>query len=103
MAKLARDALNDLSSGAVFLATGGGGDPYVAQLIAEQALEKYGPVELMPPDAVADDDYVVAIGAVGAPTVSLELLPSISMLTPIGFWVSVRIRLRPSPYSWPKT
>jgi DUF917 family protein len=78
MAKLARDALNDLSSGAVFLATGGGGDPYVAQLIAEQALEKYGPVELMPPDAVADDDYVVAIGAVGAPTVSLELLPSIN-------------------------
>ena len=30
--KLGSDSLVDLSSGAVFLATGGGGDPYVAYL-----------------------------------------------------------------------
>lgn len=78
MARLDRDSLQDLSAGAVFLATGGGGDPYVAQLIAEQALDQFGPVELISAETLADDAYVVAIGGVGAPTVSLELLPSIN-------------------------
>ncbi|MEH6515851.1 MAG: DUF917 domain-containing protein [Halioglobus sp.] len=76
MAKLGSESLNDLSAGAVFLATGGGGDPYVHQLIAQQALNTYGPVELLDPDDLHDDAFVVAIGGVGAPTVSLELLPS---------------------------
>ena len=77
MVRLGSDALEDLSAGAVFLATGGGGDPYVAILIAEQALDRYGAVNLIDPEELADDAYVVAIGGVGAPTVSLELLPSI--------------------------
>ena len=67
----------DLSAGAVFLATGGGGDPYVTYLAACQVLEKFGPVELIPPAALSDDAYVVAIGGVGAPSVGLELLPSV--------------------------
>ena len=77
MRKLGRDALEDLSAGAVFLATGGGGDPHVAKLIAEQALDRYGPVDLIDPRELGDDAYVVTIGSVGAPTVSLELLPSV--------------------------
>jgi len=77
MAKLGSESLTDLSVGAVFLATGGGGDPHVAQLIAQRALETHGPVELLAPEDLADDAYVVALGGVGAPTVSLELLPSI--------------------------
>ena len=71
------DSLEDLSTGAVFLATGGGGDPYVALLIAKQALEKYGPVKLLDSNVLKDDDFVVAVGEVGAPTASLELLPSL--------------------------
>ncbi len=78
MAKLGIDSLVDLSAGAVFLATGGGGDPHVARLITEQALESYGPVELIEPGELADDALVVALGGVGAPTVSLELLPSLN-------------------------
>lgn len=74
--KLGADALPDLSLGAVFLATGGGGDPYVSFLIAQQVLEEHGPVDLLDPRELDDDAYVVAIGGVGAPTVSLELLPS---------------------------
>lgn len=74
--KLGADALPDLSLGAVFLATGGGGDPHVSFLIAKQVLEELGPVELLDPDQLDDDALVVAIGGVGAPTVSLELLPS---------------------------
>lgn len=69
--------LDDLALGSVFLATGGGGDPYVPKLIAEQALKQHGSVEVVHPDALDDDTYVVTIGGVGAPTVSLELLPSL--------------------------
>ena len=69
--------LEDLALGSVFLATGGGGDPYVPRLIAEQAIKQFGPVELIDPCELDDDAYVVTIGSVGAPTVSLELLPSI--------------------------
>lgn len=75
--KLGVDDLPDLSVGAVFLATGGGGDPYVAQLVAEKALRTCGPATLLDPDDLDDDAYVVTIGGVGAPTVSLELLPSV--------------------------
>lgn len=77
MQQLTRDDLDDLSLGSVFLATGGGGDPYVPQLLTEQALLKHGPVSLIHPNDLSDDANLVALGAVGAPTVSLELLPSI--------------------------
>jgi len=69
--------LDDLALGSVFLATGGGGDPHVPRLITEQAIKKYGPVTLISPDALDDGAFIVPIGSVGAPTVSLELLPSI--------------------------
>lgn len=69
--------LEDLSLGAVFLATGGGGDPYVPRLVTERALNEHGPVTLVDPEDLDDDAYVVTIGGVGAPTASLELLPSV--------------------------
>ena len=76
--KLSRDALDDLSMGAVFLATGGGGDPYVSCLATKQVLDECGPVELLSVDDLDDDAYVVTIGGVGAPSVSLELLTSVN-------------------------
>lgn len=69
--------LYDISLGAVFLATGGGGDPYVPRLVAEQVLKNHGPVSLLDPGELDDDAFVVTIGAVGAPSASLELLPSV--------------------------
>ncbi len=76
--KIVAEDLPFLSAGAVFLATGGGGDPHVAYLTTQQVLQQYGGVELVEVDALDDDAYVVTIGGVGAPTVSLELLPSMS-------------------------
>jgi DUF917 family protein len=75
--KLGPESLEDLSAGAVFLATGGGGDPYVSYLATRKVLEQSGPVDLISVDDLDDDAYVVAIGGVGAPSVSLELLPSV--------------------------
>jgi DUF917 family protein len=69
--------LDDLALGSVFLATGGGGDPYVPKLITAEALKTFGPVPLLAPDDVDDDAFIVTVGSVGAPTVSLELLPSV--------------------------
>ena len=65
----------DLCAGSVFLATGGGGDPYISQILVQEALRKYGPVDLLPLSELPDDSLVVTIGEVGAPSVSLEQLP----------------------------
>ena len=75
--QIAADDLDDLSAGAVFLATGGGGDPYVAKLATYNLLSDIGPAEMIAVDDLDDDAFVVAVGNVGAPTVSLELLPSV--------------------------
>ena len=77
MKTIGLEHLDDLALGSVFLATGGGGDPHVPKLIAREAIKQYGPVSLIQPEDLSDDAYVVPIGSVGAPTVSLELLPSI--------------------------
>ncbi len=75
--QLTADMLADLSAGAAFLATGGGGDPHLTYLSACEGLKVYGPATMIAPDELDDDALVVALGAVGAPTTSLELLPSI--------------------------
>jgi DUF917 family protein len=72
---IAHTDIADLCAGSVFLATGGGGDPYISQILVQQSLRKYGSVDLVPLGDIPDDAYVVAIGEVGAPTVSLEQLP----------------------------
>ncbi|MEL7319209.1 MAG: DUF917 domain-containing protein [Pseudomonadota bacterium] len=71
------ETLDDIAAGAAFLATGGGGDPHLACLCAKEGLKAYGPARMIAPEELADDAFVIAVGAVGAPTTSLELLPSI--------------------------
>ena len=67
--------LPDLAMGAAFLGTGGGGDPYVGRLMAEEALRAHGPVDLLPLEAVPDEAFVVPVGNMGAPTVLVEKVP----------------------------
>ncbi|MCY4265268.1 MAG: DUF917 domain-containing protein [Gammaproteobacteria bacterium] len=76
MKQLGAEHIRDLCAGAAFLATGGGGDPYVSMLLAERLLARHGPATLIAPDQVPDDFLVVSIGMVGAPTVTLEQLPT---------------------------
>ena len=75
--KISSEDLDDLTLGAVFLATGGGGDPYLIKLLTKAVLDKYGAVELLSPNDIDEQAVVVAVGDVGAPTVGLELLPSL--------------------------
>jgi DUF917 family protein len=85
----------DLCTGSVFLATGGGGDPYISQILVQEALKKYGPVDLLPLADLPDDALVVTIGEVGAPSVSLEQLPigteSLDVIDRFEEWVGRKI------------
>lgn len=72
---ISHEDIADLCTGSVFLATGGGGDPYISQILVTQALKKHGPVTLLPLESLPDEALVVAVGEVGAPSISLEHLP----------------------------
>lgn len=65
-----------LSIGAAILGTGGGGDPLIGKLMAEQAIAEHGPVTLLPLDEVKDVDVVFPVAMMGAPTVFLEKIPA---------------------------
>lgn len=69
------DNIEHFAIGATVLGTGGGGDPYIGKLMAKQAIDRNGPVELLDPDDVADDDLVVPSAMLGAPTVMVEKIP----------------------------
>ena len=75
LTEIRAEDIADLCRGSVFLATGGGGDPYVNQLLTERTLAECGPVSLVAPEDLPDDAFVLPLGEVGAPTVSLEQLP----------------------------
>ncbi len=68
-------ALEDIAMGAAVLGTGGGGDPYIGKLMAQQAIREHGPVRLIDVDELGDDDLVVPAAMMGAPTVMVEKLP----------------------------
>lgn len=68
--------LDALALGANVLGSGGGGDPAYDLLIAKEQIETYGPAPICSVQDLADDSLVMPIGYMGAPLVSLELLPS---------------------------
>ena len=68
--------LVDLSRGAAFLGTGGGGDPYIGRLMVEQAMREGHAVEIIDLESLPDDALVIPTAIMGAPTVIVEKLPS---------------------------
>lgn len=68
--------LPDLSYGAAFLGSGGGGDPYYSYLLAKAAIQRCGHFDLIDLNTLEDDAFVVPCGWIGAPTVSVEKLPN---------------------------
>ena len=76
MRTLTATDLEDIAFGAAVLGTGGGGDPYIGKLLARTAIEHHGPVTLIDLNEVPDDAHVITCGAMGAPTIVLEKVPS---------------------------
>lgn len=76
MRELGEHDLDDLALGAAILGTGGGGDPYIGKLLAQQSLREYGPVQVVDAVDLPDDALVVPVAMMGAPTIMLEKLAS---------------------------
>src|SRR5690606_3525657 len=76
MRLLTVDDIDELTLGATLLGTGGGGDPYIARLMARQAIEDHGPVTVIDAAELAPDNRVLTVAVIGAPTVILEKVPS---------------------------
>jgi hypothetical protein len=76
MRMLTEENIEDLALGAAVLGTGGGGDPYIGQLMAIAAIRKHGPVRLLSLDEIGDDELVVPAAMMGAPTVMVEKMPN---------------------------
>lgn len=74
--KLDSQNLADLAVGAAFLGTGGGGDPYIGRQMVEICLSEGLEVDLVDPDSLSDEDFVIPTAMMGAPTVLVEKVPS---------------------------
>lgn len=67
--------MEDIATGGAVLGTGGGGDPYVGKLMAQQAIRAHGSVNLVDVEELPDEALVVPVCMMGAPTVMTEKLP----------------------------
>lgn len=67
--RLEADDLVHIATGAAFLGTGGGGDPYIGRLLAMNAFETHGVPDVVEVERLADDANVFSIAMLGVPTV----------------------------------
>jgi hypothetical protein len=74
------DNLEAIAMGAGILGTGGGGNPYIGQLRARQAIREQGPVTVLDPSELPDDAQVICVGGIGAPTVGVEKVRDLQSL-----------------------
>jgi DUF917 family protein len=72
--ELSLDDIEALAVGAWILGTGGGGSPYLGLLNMRRLYAEGYRVRLMPPEALADDDWVAVVSNMGAPLVGQERL-----------------------------
>jgi DUF917 family protein len=74
MRELSLDDIEALAIGAWILGTGGGGSPYLGLLNMRRLYAEGHRVQLMQPEALADDDVVAVVSNMGAPLVGQERL-----------------------------
>lgn len=72
MKKIGLKEIEDIALGASLLGAGGGGDPYIGKLIAMAAIQECGEVDVLDPMALEDDDLILPIAMMGAPTILCE-------------------------------
>ena len=65
-----------IAIGAGILGTGGGGNPYLGKLRLQRLLREGYVVNVIDLEDVPDDALAVEVGAMGAPTVGIEKIPS---------------------------
>ncbi len=75
--------IQDMARGAVFLGTGGGGDPYIGELFVTRQLLQGRRPRIIDASELADDAFVISVAGIGAPTVLIEHLVSANTLMKI--------------------
>ncbi len=73
--------VRDMARGAAFLGVGGGGDPYVGQLMLQQEVLKGKFPNVIKAQELADDAKVLCVCGIGSPPVLVEHLLSSTMLS----------------------
>jgi DUF917 family protein len=68
------DDIAPLAAGAAVFGTGGGGAVHTVQLSVRAAVAAHGPVPLVQVADLAEDDVVINMSAMGAPSVGIEML-----------------------------
>jgi DUF917 family protein len=66
------DDLPDIARGAAFLGTGGGGDPYLGLLVAQDSAARFGMPDVVSVSELPDDAQIFTAAMIGAPTVMIE-------------------------------
>lgn len=69
------EAIENIAVGAALLGTGGGGDPYIGKMMALSAINEHGPVTLIHPNELEEDDFYLPAAMMGAPSVLIEKFP----------------------------
>ena len=64
--------IDRIALGAGVLGTGGGGNPYLGMLMAKNQLREGRKITLIKPENLAPDECILAVAAIGAPTVGVE-------------------------------
>lgn len=70
------ERIKDMARGAVFLGSGGGGDPYIGQLMLQKAFQQGRRPQLVKAAELEDTARVVCVAGIGAPPVLVEHLLS---------------------------
>lgn len=68
--------VKQIAIGAALLGSGGGGNPFIGELMAISAIEKNGPVTLLEPSEFPANEIFVSASNIGAPAVSMEKFPN---------------------------
>ncbi len=76
MRKLTAEDIEYIAMGAAILGAGGGGDPYIGKLMAQQAIKEHGDVELLSAEELPDEALIIPSAMMGAPAVMVEKLPN---------------------------
>lgn len=75
MEEIGSEEIENIALGAAVLGSGGGGDPYIGKLMALQAVEKKGKVEVLRKDEVGEEDFIIPSAMMGTPLVLTEKIP----------------------------
>lgn len=81
MRYITEEVVEKIALGAGVLGTGGGGDPYIGKLMAKETIKKFGAVKVISLDELDDNALVVPVSGMGAPTVTIEKIPSYTEMT----------------------